>query len=587
MAAPAAAGGQRQQPLVGIYQFLDPTNTWGYYADLMLDSLSEREIADLLKQHPTFVGYVITVYGRRRWSSDSWLCLFNTQETEAWHRERDREQQLKGQLWHLAEERRPLLGTPAATPFTQKILWVQIELENIKRQFLLRALRGVVTNQQAYNPFAGLAQPTPLQQQYITWRASILQDLGARIQDCDDELQDLILRLVATGPNPAMPDRPVRLSVQGVPGLYPSAQATINLNRHPCLIDKLVQNDCVDALRYLRWLGVFTPLSYTRQGHTMLHEALATQNRLSTHYLIQSYLPIEIWARPYGTLSLQQNFARPSDLEFLVQHERFTEFQRIWRRIYPVFATLPPTQQPAGTSIFRSGISHDILATWASRAFAEVLEAPPLNFGLAAIRPQQQNPRIAVQGGSIWHLAVLNDNTDFMDFVYRLPGNIVLLSNPNTTGPALTALDLAIRENRRDHAARLIQYNTVITRANVEAINKYLPVTQDHLWQTLLHATSTDLRVGAGTNAGGWLHDIVNGLNDHVTRINNDPNMARAQKTKERSKYASRAKALVEKIITGTVYSMPVDRNMVDAAGLTARELAQHLGLSRTVINAL
>jgi hypothetical protein len=193
-----------------------------------------------------------------------------------------------------------------------------------------------------------------------------------------------------------------------------------------------------------------------------------------------------------------------------------------------------------------------------------------------------------VQGGEIWHLAVLNDNTDFMDFVYRLPGNIVLLSNPNTTGPPiLTALDLAIQEDWRDHAARLIQYNTAITPANISAINKYLPVTQDHLWQTLLRASSTDLRVGAGTIAGGWLHDIVNGLNDHITRINNDPNMTRAQKTRERSKYASRAKALIEKIIAGTVYSMPVDRNMQDAAGLTARALAQQLGLSRTVINVL
>jgi hypothetical protein len=569
---------------------IHPTNprAGGDFADIILDSLTTRQIADLLKLHPTFAGYVAVRYGRRRWRSDGWLCLRNSQETEIWHRERNREEQLRTQLQILIAQRLPLVGTPAALPFTQRILFLQIDLEYIKRGFLIWALRGVVANQQAYNPLGGLANPSPLQQRYIDWRAQILQDLGRRIHDCDSALQGLTVRLVITGPNPARPNPPIWVQHALNPAWFPTFLATANLIRHPCLIDMLVQNDCVDALRCLRWLGVFTPVSYTRQGHTMLHEALSRNIQPAISYLIQSYMPMQIWALPYGTLSLQHDTDEPSDLEFLVAHRRWAEFERIWRRIQPGFAALPPAWQPRGTDIFRAGYVRDILATWATRAFAEGLEAWPLSLDLAAIQPQQHNPRVAVQGGEIWHLAVLNDNLDFLDFVYRLPGNILLLGNPNTTGPPiLTALDLALEENRRDHAARLIQYNTIITRANISAINKYLPVTQDHLWQTLLRASSTDLRIGAGTPAGGWLHDIVNGLNDHVTRINNDPNMARAQKTKERSKYASRAKALIEKMIAGTVYSMPVDRNMVDAAGLTARALAEQLGLSRTVINVL
>ncbi|CEL10196.1 hypothetical protein ASPCAL13320 [Aspergillus calidoustus] len=591
MAAPPGATGvpaPPPPPPAGIYQFVDPLNPWRHFADLMLDTLSEREIADVLKQHPTFAGYVVVVYGRRRWSNDGWLCLRNTQETETWHRERDREDQLKLQLWELAEQRRPLLGTAAAAPFTQKLLWVQIELENIKRQFLLRTLRGVVANQMAYSGLADLAQPTPLQLQYIAWRAYILQDLAARIRDCDGELRDLFLRLVATGPNPARPNRPVRLTARNLPGFYPSVRATTNLRRYPCLIDKLVERDCVDALRFLRWLGVFTPVSYTRQGHTMLHEALARERRLATRYLIQSYMPIEIWRRPYGTLCLQQNQATPSDLEYLVQHERFAEFKRIWQRIYPVFATLPPAQQPLGVEIFRTGNLHDILATWANRAFAEELAAPPLNLDLGAIVPWAHNHRIAIQGGTVWHLAVLNDNTDFLDFVWRVPANKATIELDNQTGPPYrTPLELAIQHDQRDQAARLIQYGATVTRTHIEDINKGLPTTQDRLWQTLLHSTSTDLRVGAGTIEGGWLHDIVNGLNDHITRINQDPDLARAQKTKEKRLYVGRAKSLIQKITAGTLYSMPVDRNMQDAAGLTARALAEQFALSMTVINVL
>ncbi|KAL3496397.1 hypothetical protein BJX62DRAFT_232504 [Aspergillus germanicus] len=569
-AAPAAAAGQQQAPVPGFYQLIHPTNprAGGYFADIILDSLTTRQIVDVLKLHPTFAGYVVAQYGRRRWRSDGWLCLRNSQETEIWHRERNREEQLRTQLQLLIAQRLPLVGTPAALPSTQRILFVLIELENIKRGFLLWALRGIIANQQAYNPFAGLAQPTLLQQRYIDWRAQILQDLGRRIHDCDSALQGLIVRLVITGPNPARPNPPTWVQHALNPAWLPTFSATANLIRHPCLIDMLVQNDCVDALRCLRWLGVFTPVSYTRQGHTMLHEALSRNIQPAIRYLIQSYMPTQIWALPYGTLSLQHDDDEPSDLEFLVAHRRWVEFERIWRRIQPGFAALQPAWQPRGTDIFRAGYVRDILATWATRAFAEVLEAWPLSLDLAAIQPQQHNPRVAVQGGEIWHLAVLNDNTDFLDFVYRLPGNIILLSNPNITGPPiLTALDLAIQENRRDHAARLIHPRPSMADA---------PARIEH-----------GSPVGAGTVAGGWLHDIVNGLNDHMTRINNDPNMARAQKTKERSKYAGRAKALIQKIIAGTVYSMPVDRNMVDAAGLTARALAEQLGLSRTVINVL
>ncbi|KAL2841040.1 hypothetical protein BJY01DRAFT_249749 [Aspergillus pseudoustus] len=585
MAAPAgtAAAAPAAAPAIPrvLEVLLHPTNPNPNYAFHMLGTMSDREIVDLLNVYPQYAGYVVICYGRMHRWRDNWLTLLSSRDAEGWHRERDRQRQLKNQRDVLSTNRALAFKTPLERPYGQRIMRLDIELENIKRQFLERTLRRVQRNQTLWTPLLNLVNPTPLQRQYLWWRGYIRSILRGRILDCWVEIARLIEHLAALGPNPVAPARPIGRGTR-----FPGEIARLNTStvEYPCLIDMLVERDCVEALRWLRHLGVFDPISYHRTGVTMLHYALRRNNRRVSRYLLETNLPRALWVRQHGTPALANwTYHSGNELETLLQQRKLNWFTYAWNRIYPTFATMPHVR---GTRIFEPE-SREVLCTVANLQLAEELAAVPLSLDLAAIQPMAMNGAVQIQGGTIWHLAVLNTNLHFLDFVGRQRVNWTLINQPNNVIPRSTPLERAIALDRTEHAARLIQYGATIPRHILRQINTDLPTTTDLLWRTVLWSTQTDLRIGAGTHDGGWLYDVVSGLHDRLRTIHGDPRMTKAQKKSRSSKATSRATQLIKAIRRGTDFSPPVDINMVDTLGRTAWEMAEEWDLPGPVIREL
>ncbi|KAL5342721.1 hypothetical protein BJX70DRAFT_394558 [Aspergillus crustosus] len=349
-----------------------------------------------------------------------------------------------------------------------------------------------------------------------------------------------------------------------------AAMVTANYAAHNWPIEYLIQNNKADCLRMLLTAGYWQPLGYSVTGRTYLKlardhqswdviEEIINNARRDYHFAVSHPTPRALTGDP---------ILSTTHFDCLLNggHERDYPLMRDWWKRLHNLRTIP---NPDYTHLNQQ--SRQFLCRHANRSFANfLLNNNGLNLAVTPMPPGFL--------GSIWHLALGNNNADFISFLRarNAQPSINLLA-----GAMVSPLSTAEVQQKERHYVRLLHANADATMpfrtktGGLPVIDKWIRHLSKHL---------SDINPGppgGSTNQHLYLHTIVSRLNTEITAIRNNDTKTAAQKARERRVKVRRVIALIRLVRKGGRHGMPdlTTRDDTPPNGLTALALAQSFGL--------
>ncbi|KAL4964265.1 uncharacterized protein BDV14DRAFT_201042 [Aspergillus stella-maris] len=337
-------------------------------------------------------------------------------------------------------------------------------------------------------------------------------------------------------------------------------QINRNLSGAVFPITVLIEMDAVAALAALHRAGHWVPTGYTANGGSYL---LMANNRRSTyvlHYILST-------AR--CDLNFAQRLAQSSQLtaeinntinhvDLIIQNAGHQAFTNWW-------SYLQNTSFRHQTPIPLHNQSQIILCRTVTRHQAERIRICS-GINLAHVNASTHD--------TVWHLALSNRNTDFLDFihVWAAPNSI------NSRGIHMeTPLQNARTTGKITHFRKLLSLGAECDAMVRSDLMSFPRVNDKWLLAACAHYRAINPSPGQRVQGGTLLHTVISGISFELDKLANNTWLTGAQKARQRKGLIDRAKRLIYLVRAGSRHGRP-DLGTQDSQGRTARDLVRARG---------
>ncbi|KAL4954196.1 hypothetical protein BDW69DRAFT_183718 [Aspergillus filifer] len=342
----------------------------------------------------------------------------------------------------------------------------------------------------------------------------------------------------------------------------PFARGQINRNLSGTLfpITVLIEMDAVAALSALHRAGHWIPTGYTSNGGSYL---LMASNRGSTyvlHYILSTARRNVAFARrPAQSSQLTAGInSTINHVDLIIQNAGHQTFTKWWSYLQNVSFR---HQMP----IPLHNQSQIILCRHLTRHQAERIRICS-NINLAHVNTTTH--------GTVWHLALSNQNTDFLGFLnVWAPANSI-----NSRGTHMeTPLQNARTTNKMGHFKKLLSLGAncdVMVRTDLMTFPR---VNAKWLIAACAHYRNINPSPGQRVRGGTLLHTAISGISFELDKLANNTCFTDAQKARQRKALIDRAKRLIYLVRAGSRHGRP-DLSTQDSQGRTARDVVRDGG---------
>ncbi|KAI9375219.1 hypothetical protein BJX61DRAFT_539994 [Aspergillus egyptiacus] len=325
-----------------------------------------------------------------------------------------------------------------------------------------------------------------------------------------------------------------------------TVQANIAAERWP--IDHLIRRNRAAALRQLRLSRLWDPRGYSPRGMSYLRLAHESGAHDVFDCIMEQVISSPEFARSYTTSPFVTGVRdNRNHLDFVLSIS-YPLFRDWWKQIHQT----PDHNLDAKRDL--STDSHIQLCKSATRKFAEYLHRVN-GFHLA------ETDSTTVRG-TVYHLALENPNTNFIDFLSSYPHH-----RPNSVSVDArddhmqTPLELARTTNKLRHFEKLLHAGADVDALVAEFIddlaltrNPWLRVASAH-YRTINPPTRA-LQPGVARSPT-LLHMVLQSLKTKLDREQTKPDMTPAKMAAQRRKYVKRAADLIALFRAGSKYGRP------------------------------
>ncbi|KAL4802459.1 hypothetical protein BDV18DRAFT_163863 [Aspergillus unguis] len=353
------------------------------------------------------------------------------------------------------------------------------------------------------------------------------------------------------------------------PPPIPQHIVTANIAGRVSPIEQLVAYDRLHALAALHDVGIWHPLGYAADGDTWLNKAafghITATGIRKTSVLVTNYILYRArTTTAFGEMPPQSTRLTDSPMglthfDYVVQYGDYKAFKKWW--------SVLTQQRHAGhvrATTFFNAFTQQILCRTVSKVFAEDLRT------LHRVELDRVND--PSMRDTVWHLAVENRNTGFMETVARSQLHRI----DDRAGVPMTPLDHARMRRRLGSYKKLLQLGA---SPNSNLRNDILDLTlvRDPFFRATVQEYR-DINAAGLTGRGTLLHDVITALHHKLHAITNSVTLTAAQKAHQRRRWTARAKSQIWFIRRGSRYGRP-DLAAVNTEGRTAMALARYHNL--------
>ncbi|KAL4912056.1 hypothetical protein BDW62DRAFT_215323 [Aspergillus aurantiobrunneus] len=248
-----------------------------------------------------------------------------------------------------------------------------------------------------------------------------------------------------------------------------------------------------------------------------------------------------------------------SHIDWALHIGEYTLFKAWWKCLDTPVATL---NRP-GREVRLSNESRIILCRTVTRAMADRLRTHN-SVNLADVDTTNIN-------GSIWHLALANPNSNFIEAIAPFQLDRIDLLAGHRQSP----LELAQTNNRFSHFKKLL---SVGANADLFVNLNNFPESRDKWFRTVLtYYRNINPNPGAQVQGGTLIHDVIRGLHLEITSLQSNRRLTPVQKARQRRALANKAIRLIRLVRLGSRYGRP-DLTTQNENGETGLDVAQSHG---------
>ncbi|KAL4912054.1 hypothetical protein BDW62DRAFT_206849 [Aspergillus aurantiobrunneus] len=515
----------------------------------VLDQCDNESLLTFMEEDPGLSGLIFWQYGvRYRWPEEAYIPN-NRQAVTLYHQRRARrlirdEQRLDAQIRRSIAE--ATNNRAERLRLDQMLRRIRVEELNQRYQ-RLREQRLVIhqlQNRQRTQPF--WASPTPAQQLSVDLARKIVPDIRRWMVEAQGEMGEINNKIVANEPPPAAP----LPAIPNVPSPIPDETVRTNLAGTFNPIERLIERDCHVALRMLTRLGLFYPHQYVRTGHTCLHYAITHDSRRVARFLMDYYDTGNIIAQ-HGLVNLPSVPLNNNHLRVFA-HYRWDDIFTEW--CTRIFDRRPPIHFNAGA--FFQQNERERMCSFATDRLATGLREHNLDLSTVVVQDIHQDENAWRTGATAWHLATRNRHAlDFIEFLAR--ANPLAINVRNLDGQL--PIDLAVGLGDFEMTARLVHHGAFVADLGAQRLRE--PCTADDRWFRLYFNG-----IGAGLAATEWVHEVIEGLHQGITRGGGT--------RRERRRLEMRARALLRILRRGNG-ATPGNFGAIDDLGRTPVDVAR------------
>ncbi|OJJ08228.1 hypothetical protein ASPVEDRAFT_878653 [Aspergillus versicolor CBS 583.65] len=331
-------------------------------------------------------------------------------------------------------------------------------------------------------------------------------------------------------------------------------------------IDQLVRRDKVQALHALHQAGLWTPTEYNAHGFSYLRQAYQNGAELVFNYIAYHARHDLDFARSHPAVPSLHGAFLSSDLvnhlDWLLEIGEHKLFAVWWK-----YLDTPPTVlNSEGNEVHLNNHSLVTLCENTTLGLANYIRE---NNNVSLETVDTSNIR-----GSVWHLALKNTNSNFIDYLARYADRtrIDLLA-----GHMESPLQAARTLKRFNHFKKLLS-----TGADPDEMVKLdlldLPRPSDKWFKTALgFFRNINPNPGQQVSGGTLIHQVIASLHREITEVQSNPHLSTSQKAGKRRRLKTRAADLIRLVRVGSIQGRP-DLTTRDERGKTAIALAREHG---------
>ncbi|KAL2855783.1 hypothetical protein BJX68DRAFT_264131 [Aspergillus pseudodeflectus] len=316
-----------------------------------------------------------------------------------------------------------------------------------------------------------------------------------------------------------------------------------------------------DFLVRLHEAGFWDPLGYGPDGHSFLSNALAFNRGFLLSYI--NYIGqgnLAFLLRPSRILEITGMALGANHLDLAISRNDFALFTR-WIRENPGLHGPTALNNRSKETLCEFVTAEEAL--WYLRTIglnlAQPLTLPPNTLPAIPGAPTQigHTPQIGSAGnGSPWHIAIRNNNLDFLDFLAAHTPHPTDIDNPYNAPftPALYAYTLG----KFDHFDRLLRWGADPGVVPYMVILSWPTNPQDRWLRTSLAGIrNPNPNPGGNVWQGTSVHWVVFALHDEMKEINRAANLTESQKRSRRETRMRQARTLINLVKQGNIRGEP------------------------------
>ncbi|KAL4792237.1 hypothetical protein BDV19DRAFT_392411 [Aspergillus venezuelensis] len=346
----------------------------------------------------------------------------------------------------------------------------------------------------------------------------------------------------------------------GVNAPFTMSQINRNLSGTLFPITVLIELDAVAALAALHRAGHWVPMGYTANGGSYL---LMASNRRSTcvlHYILSAARrDLDFARRPAQSSQLTAGVNNTiNHVDLIIQNAEHQTFTKWW-------SYLQTASFRYQTPIPLHNQSQIILCRAVTRHQAERIRICS-GINLAHVN--------ATTHGTVWHLALSNRNTDFLDFlnVWAVPSSI------NSQGTHMeTPLQNARTTGKTAHFRKLLSLGAECDAMVRSDLMAFPSVNDKWLIAACAHYRDINPSPGQRVQGGTLLHTVISGISFGIDKLTSNTWLTGTQKARQRKALIDRAKRLIYLVRAGSRHGRP-DLATQDSQGRTASDLVRGRG---------
>ncbi|KAL2826468.1 hypothetical protein BDW59DRAFT_160985 [Aspergillus cavernicola] len=335
----------------------------------------------------------------------------------------------------------------------------------------------------------------------------------------------------------------------------PAAAVNGNMAARNWPIERLIRRNQWRCLTRLHRANHWDPLSFSPRGVSYLHMAHDAGAKYTFNYIVHQARGNALFCTTNTSFENVTGIQADNvHFDFVLELDKYKIFRQWWRSII----TTPP-EVPLDPILVLTEESQRILCRKAARPFAEYLRTHN-NFHLATTSTTDIR-------GTVWHLAVENPNSNFVDFLATNGTQSIDMYSGHFQSP----LDYSVTMDHFNVFKRLLSAGANPDPLVEHFIQDFEPATNKWLRASSAHYTRINSTTGQTANGGTIIHKIIEELHSRVTALNNaDLFLTPAQKARKRRNLIKTANGLIRLMRVGSRHGRP---------DMTARNLDQRTAL--------